>query len=254
MRHPSQPQPSPLSLFLNFFHQQPAQDENDSDFLNSLVHELKTPLNAVISFSEMLQQDIKDPLAAKECIDYTKEINRAALDLDELIHDLLDVGSAKSGNFSADLSEKIDISEIIRRSIRLNYAYALKRQIRIESKISSDVKSINLDEKRMKQILSNLLSNAIKYSRDNSVISVKASVKDNSLEIKVIDRGFGMTAEQITRAFEKYQTIKNPNSGKVDSFGLGLPITKELVELQNGKIEMKSEVGKGTEIILNFPI
>jgi signal transduction histidine kinase len=105
----------------------------------------------------------------------------------------------------------------------------------------------------------------VKYSPKQSEVKIicrnisphplLASTKPNPefLEILVIDQGFGMNEEQVKNAFEKYQTIQNPNSGTVDSFGLGLPIAKHLVEMQNGIIEVKSELNVGTEIKLRFP-
>ena len=116
----------------------------------------------------------------------------------------------------------------------------------------------------MKQIVTNLISNAIKYSSENTEIKISArcaevalgdlyGAQNKFLEISITDHGFGMTPDQIQTAFQKYQTIQNSNSGIVDSFGLGLPITKQLVELQNGTIDMISEVGKGTEVKLKFP-
>ena len=114
-------------------------------------------------------------------------------------------------------------------------------------------KLIHLDAKRTKQILANLISNAIKYSPEKTEIKICCKENQKLLEITVSEQGFGMTFSQIQTAFQKYQTIENPNSGKVDSFGLGLPITKQLVELQHGTIEVRSKVNAGTEIILRFP-
>ncbi len=119
------------------------------------------------------------------------------------------------------------------------------------------LRPIKLDAKRIKEVLTNLISNAVKYSPKQSEVKITAknSFENNQefLEICVVDQGFGMTNSQIQTAFQKYQTIQNPNLGSVDSFGLGLPITKQLVELQNGKLEVRSELNKGTEIKLKFP-
>lgn len=230
---------------------------NSSDFINSIVHELRNPLNAIIGFSEILKQDVRDPKAIEECADYANEINKAASELNELIRDLLEVGSAAEGSFSVDLDKEIDVVYAIKRSVRLNCDFGIRRKIAIKTNIEDDLSAINLDAKRMKQILSNLISNAIKYSPENTKVTISAKniFKDGqkTLQIIVADQGFGMTQDQVKTAFEKYQTIENPNSGKVDSFGLGLPITKQLVELQNGTISVKSQVEKGSEFILEFP-
>jgi signal transduction histidine kinase len=231
---------------------------SQQEFINSIIHELKTPLNAIVGFSDALKDDLGNPELVKECQEYIKEINNAAMDLNDLIHDLLDVGfGVGSGNFSVDLSLEVDVENIVTRSVRLNHDYALGRHIGISKEISANLKSIKLDAKRTKQILTNLISNAIKYSPNNSEVKIFADniVENNKefLQIIVSDQGFGMNTSQVETAFQKYQTIQNPNSGKVDSFGLGLPIVKQLVELQNGEIFVKSEVGKGTEVIIKFP-
>ena len=232
--------------------------QSQQEFINSVIHELKTPLNAIVGFSDALKDDLGNPELVKECHEYIKEINIAALDLNDLIHDLLDVGSgSNTGNFSVDLSQNIDIKDVIKRAIKLNYDYALGRNISLKTEVSDNINLIKLDLRRIKQILTNLVSNAVKYSPNNTEIKITAKnlteENRNYIEIVVVDQGFGMTKEQIITAFQKYKTIQNPNSGKVDSFGMGLPIVKQLVELQNGVIEVESEIGKGTKIKLIFP-
>ncbi len=233
------------------------QEQNSREFLNSIIHELKNPLNVIIGFSQILRDEANYKVSPQERADYLKDINESANDLNNLIHDLLDVGSALSGNFSVDLSAEIDVKDLIKRSIKLNYDYALSGRIKLVGEVAEDLNFIKLDAKRMKQILANLISNSIKYSPEKTEIKISAqNILENGakyLQIIVADQGFGMTPDQVQLAFQKYQTIKNPNSGKVDSFGLGLPIVKQLVELQNGTIEIKSELNKGTEIKLKFP-
>jgi len=238
----------------------PTQIENftPSDFIYAIIHELKNPLNAILGFAEILKMEIKDPAHAEDCLDWIKEINLAAVELSELIHDLLDVGAATSGNFAVDLSNEINVADAIKRSVKLNKDYAIRRRISLKVEIAEDVLLIKLDEKRVKQILSNLISNAVKYSAEKTTVSITAknfTEKNNQkyLEITISDQGFGMTPAQVETAFMKYKTIENPNSGKVDSFGLGLPIVKQLVELQKGEIGVTSEVGKGTSFVIKFP-
>ncbi len=226
------------------------------DFLPAITHELKTPLSAIIGLANILQDEILNPQSQKECLEYIDDIKKTAYEMNDLVHDLLDVGAAASGNFSVDLSKEINVLDIIERAIKLNYDYALRREVTLKTEIIGDVKSIKLDAKRMKQILTNLISNAIKYSPQHTEINISARTAFNLhskfLEIVIADQGFGMTEKQVQTAFVKYKTIQNPNSGKVDSFGLGLPLTKQLVELQKGSIEIESEPNKGTEVRLFF--
>ena len=231
----------------------PTLRNNAPQFLYSIIHELKTPLNAISGFSEVLADEIKEEKISREtCSNYIKEIREASDDLNSLIHDILDVGQVGSENFSVDRGTKINISDIIKRVLRLNYTYALRCNISIISEIDNQLKPINLDAKRMKQIMMNLVSNSIKYSRAGTVVKITAKTVNDYLEISVIDQGFGMNEEQMQIAFERYGTVANENSNKVDSLGLGLPITKQLVELQKGSLEAKSQIGVGTEIKLKF--
>ena len=322
---------------------QSSQISTSPDFLSSIIHELKTPISAIIGFSEILEDEVKNPKFADECAYYAKEINSTSLELLDIVHDLLDIGAANSGNFSVDLSLKIDVLDVVRRSIRLNWDYALKRNVRLKLEVcgneiaakllASDkqnnesqngfgldasaqfavsnnsvitIPPINLDAKRIKQILTNIISNALKYSPDKTEVKISVNLvevdEENStnkkiesqqvttngediftqnvfaktlttqetvttekpytknkpsntqtLEIKISDQGFGMSTDQLSNLFTRYKTFQNPNSGKVDSTGLGLPITKQLIELQNGQILVKSELNKGTEITLKFP-
>ena len=229
---------------------------SNSEFLPAITHELKTPLSAIIGLANILQEEILNPQSRKECLEYIDDIRRTAYEMNDLVHDLLDVGAAASGNLSVDLSKEIDVLDAIKRSVKLNHDYALRREVTLKTEIIGNIKAIRLDAKRMKQILTNLISNAIKYSPKHTEIKISARTVFNLhykfLEITIADQGFGMTAKQVQTAFVKYKTIQNPNSGKVDSFGLGLPITKQLVELQKGTIEIESEPNKGTEVTLFF--
>lgn len=236
--------------------QKTQEDFSSNEFFLAICHELKTPLNAIIGFSEILQEDL-GVSSIKESTELAKEITSAANYLNELIHDLLDVGQVASGNFATDLTKEIDVLDVIKRAVRLNQDYASRRKVILKFEAEKEIKPIKLDAKRMKQVLTNLISNAVKYSPNNSevridVVEVGDENDSRFLEIKISDHGFGMSPEAVKLAFKKYQTVQNPNSNKVDSFGFGLPIVKKLVELQNGKIEVKSTEEKGTEIKLSF--
>ncbi len=238
------------------------------EFLSAITHELKTPLSAIISMSEILAENLaalssKNFSAAnleknselltesKSCV---TDIASVTSDMFSLVHDILDVSKISSGKFSVNLNSEIDLRDVVKRAVKLNYDYSLKRNVAIKVEISDEVKLVKLDEKRMKQIFTNLISNAVKYSPVGSEVKISAQIKNNFLEICISDQGFGMTQSQIQTAFQKFQTIENPNSGSVDSFGLGLPITKQLVELQGGEIFVESKVGEGTRMKIIFPV
>lgn len=226
---------------------------SSSEFLSAISHELKTPLSAIIGFSDVLRDEISNPNSLEECLECISEINRAALEMNEIIHDLLDVGQVASGNFSVDCSQEVNLADVIKRAVRLNYSYALRNNVSFKIEGVKELRLVRLDEKRIKQVLANLVSNAVKYSFEGGEVRVVCKQAEDFLEISVIDQGLGMDPSQVEVAFQKYKTLPNSNSGKVDSFGLGLPITKHLVELLNGTIEVFSELNKGTEMRLKFP-
>ena len=229
------------------------ENHNQTEFLASVAHELRNSIGAIISLSDFIKSEFYGKISNPEYVAIGGDIHAIADDIIEFTSDLIDTNQSSFGEFSIDTTREINLSEIVQRSVRISADYAAKRKIILKTEIAQDLKPINLDAKRLKQILTNLISNSVKYSRNGSEVKVIVKNKKDSLQIIVSDQGFGMTADQIQLSFQKYQTINNPNKGKVDSFGLGLPIVKQLVEKMHGVIEMKSEVNKGTETIITFP-
>ncbi len=225
---------------------------NKSEFLSAISHDIRNPLSAILAFTKNLQNKESDN--EEESL---KEIENCANDALEFINDLMDVTQISSGIFSINLSQKINIYEMIKRSIRVNRDFANKKHIRIFNHANSDLPAINLDQRRIKQILINLVNNSIKYSRENTKIEILASDfcenGKNKLRISIKDEGMGMTDKQLEKAMQKFGLAEeSKNNDKVDSFGLGLNLVKQLVELQGGRIEIRSKIGAGTMIIITF--
>ncbi len=240
---------------LKLANQKIAQENfNKSEFLSAISHDIRNPLAAIISFSHFISDPNRDPSMNQEEI--SKDIEICAMDALQFINDLMDVSQISSGEFSIDMSHKIDVTEMIQRSVRVNRDFARKRNIEININTEYNVPDINLDQRRIKQILINLISNSIKYSKDGTEIDVLTKMVNikgaNKLQITINDQGFGMTPEQLQKAMERFGVIENANSGRVDSFGLGLPLVRRLVELQLGEMEVQSTSGVGTKVILTF--
>lgn len=223
---------------------------NKSEFLSAISHDIRNPLSAIKSFTYVLQSDES---SNKEEI--YKEIDSCANDALQFINDLMDVTQASSGVFSVDMSQKINIHEMIKRSVRVNRDFAHKKNIKIINKADPTLKHINLDQRRVKQILINLINNSIKYSRSNTKIELFTKIEfalgEEYLKIIIKDEGMGMTQEQIKKAMVRFGLAKE-SQDKPDSFGIGLSLVKQLVELQNGNIEIDSKVGIGTYVTLTF--
>ena len=136
--------------------------------------------------------------------------------------------------------------KIILQSVRVNlFRFGISKDL-IKIEVESGLPLVYCDARRVKQILVNLISNAIKYSQDGSAVTVRAFCVDGRVVMQIIDQGFGMNGRQVKVAFSEYGRVDNPNSGKVDSIGLGLPIVKSLVDKHGWSIEVNSKIGAGS--------
>lgn len=239
---------------LQIANQKIAQENfNKSEFLSAISHDIRNPLAAIISFSQFIRDKNQEKINYDE---FARDIELCALDALQFINDLMDVAQTASGDFSINMENKVDIAEIISRSIRINRDFAYKRKISITSEIDHNLETINLDQRRMKQILVNLISNSVKYSSEGTKIMVNAQIisknKKRQLQIIIKDQGYGMTQSEIEKALTKFGRIQNEKHKHIDSFGLGLPLVKQMVELQMGELKINSQKGVGTEVVLTF--
>lgn len=221
-----------------------------SQFLSSMSHELRTPLNAILGFSQLLEMSEKDEQKRENI----QEIIGGGNHLLELINEVLDLSQIESGNVNLSI-EKHSLNVIIIDSLSMIKTLAEKHSIQIDDKVSSlpDI-NINVDELRFKQVLLNLLSNAIKYNSEKGTVTIECSSKDNSmLCLSITDTGKGFTVEQLNHLFEPFERFGAENS-QIEGTGLGLVITKDLIELMGGKITVESELGKGSRFIIEVPL
>jgi signal transduction histidine kinase len=234
------------------------QNRNKNELLAAISHDLRNPLGALINFALILKQELRES-KIEEAIEYSADIQAISEEMLSLVEDILDVSQLNSGKFSVDTTNKIDLKNVINRSVTLTKVLAKKRFIEITSNLPAKLPLINLDCKRMKQIIVNLLSNAIKYSDEETTVNISANLittlnQQQKIMLVVSDQGFGMDEDEIELALQKYKSINNKNTGKVDSFGLGLPIVVQLVEAQGGKVKIESKKNVGTKVILEFVV
>jgi signal transduction histidine kinase len=252
-------------------------NEGKSEFLAQSVHEFKNFVFGIQGCAEIIKNDLKNLIHKIESgstwdqpkhlhdlkIDFelSLDIIDSAYELTDFINDLIDLHQAESGEFKINKSSNpTDIDNILKQSVKLMQKRAKKSNILILTKIEENLyQPLHLDQRRIKQVVINLISNAVKYSPQETIIEISAKtindekeIKPKRVEIIFRDHGFGMTKEEIEIALQKYKTIENANSGKVDSIGLGLPIVKYLVEKQGGTLEIKSEKNLGTTIRVVF--
>jgi PAS domain S-box-containing protein len=211
-------------------------------FLSRMSHELRTPLNAVIGFGQLLQLDDMEPGQAES----VEQILRAGRHLLDLINEVLDISRIESGTMSLSL-EPVHLGSVLADALSLIRPLADEAGVRLISNPSErgDL-HVRADQQRLKQVLINLLSNAVKYNRPGGEVSVSCrEVADGRIELAVTDTGQGMSPEQLARLFQPFDRLGAEASG-VEGTGLGLSLSKGLVEAMSGSIRAQSEPGAGT--------
>lgn len=224
-------------------------NQSKSEFLSNMSHELRTPMNAILGFAQMLEYD-EDLNKAQQ--DYTHEILKAGNHLLELINEVLDLAKIESGHIELSL-EPIKLIDLIDECFTLITPVAERHGIAISHK-EMDVHYIHADRTRFKQVLINLLSNAIKYNSEHGKVELTAGVIDDTrIRITVSDTGTGITKEKQKELFQPFNRL-NKESSDIEGTGIGLTITKTLVELMGGSIGVDSEIGIGTHFWIELPL
>ena len=226
-----------------------------SQFLANVSHELRTPLNAIIGFSEIMNSESMGSIGNPQYKEFVRDIHTSGVHLLSLINDILDFSKAEENKLDVDL-EQVDLTKLVKTSMRMVLPRAEEAKLKLLDDLPSDKHLILIaDPKRLKQVLLNLLSNAVKFTPENGEITLKAFAepKDNMVTVEIRDTGVGMEAQDIARALSPFGQVDNKLSRRYEGTGLGLPLTKKLVELMKGKFDIQSEVGLGTSIILSFP-
>lgn len=211
-----------------------------SDFLSSMSHELRTPMNAIIGFSQLLEMDLEDPQQKENAY----EIRHAGEHLLSLIDEILDLSKIESGRITTSI-EDVSLNSAIEECLPLVSPLAEKHQIRINNLLNKEY-IIRADYGRLKQVLLNLLSNAIKYNKERGKVDITCdSKKDKHLRINFVDSGIGISEEQISAIFSPFERA-GAEQTDIEGTGIGLVITKKLMELMDGKIGVDSVSGVGS--------
>ncbi len=225
-----------------------------SEFLANMSHELRTPLNAVNGFSELLLEEIHGPLTPKQRR-YADNILSSGKHLLQLINDILDLSKIEAGRMEMHL-EEFSIRQAIENAVAVIQPLAQKKGLAVEVSIGPDLELVALDVGKTKQILYNLMSNAVKFTDAGTVTVTAARVASTGdrFEIVVVDTGIGIKPEDQARIFREFEQVDGSHSRKYEGTGLGLALTRKLVELQGGTIRVESQFGRGSRFIVQLPV
>ncbi len=228
-------------------------NRSKSEFLANMSHELRTPLNAIIGFSEIIKDELFGKVSNPQYVEYAKDIYDSGELLLSLINDILDMSKIEAGK--RDLAESvININRVVQTALRLVASRAKMNKQHLIVKLPKDFPDFRGEERAFKQIIVNLLTNAIKFTPEGGSITVDGIMNpDGSMEISVADTGIGIAKEHIEVVLAPFGQIESALSRKHQGTGLGLPLTKALVELHEGTLNITSEVGVGTTVTITLP-
>ncbi|NJD77019.1 MAG: PAS domain S-box protein [Candidatus Methanoperedens sp.] len=222
-----------------------------SGFLANMSHELRTPLNSIIGFSELLKQ--RSGLNEKQ-EHYIENILKSSKHLLELIDDILDISKVEAGKIELTI-EKTSLIGIINETVSLIKDNAQKNNISLIKELDPQLDIIEADKRRIKQVLFNLLSNSIKFSKkEGGIATIKTKKEGDMVKISVSDTGIGINVDKMERLFKSFEQLDSGSARKYGGAGLGLVISKQLVELHGGKIMAESKEGEGTTFTFLLPL
>ena len=221
-----------------------------AEFISRISHELRTPLHSSLGFTKLIRGG-KVP-DHKTQVEFLTIIGSQGAHLGKLIDDLLDVSRLESGRFEVR-KQLLSVKKPIHEAIHELYGLASEKGIVISENMPATLPSVEADGERLRQVMTNLLSNAIKFSPDGGEIIVKAEDRDNDLLLQVIDHGVGIPEKAIPHLFERFYQVESPMTRSVGGSGLGLYITKQIIEAHGGLIEVESKVHKGSTFYFTIP-
>ena len=228
-----------------------ATDNLKSEFVNRVSYELRTPLNSILGFAELLKGGTAGPLSPRQA-EYADAVVAASKTLRDLIDDILDLSQVEAGAMSLDL-EKIDLYALLATIANHAREWAAKIGLTLKLDCPPGAGTFVADKKRIGQVIFNLLSNALKYTPRGGTITMGGGITDEDVHIYVADTGPGMPPDMMSTAFERFSAKGGGARGARDGAGLGLALVNRFVELHNGWVKLESAPGEGTKVTCHFP-
>jgi signal transduction histidine kinase len=220
-----------------------------SDFLATMSHELRTPLNAIIGFAEVLREEISGELNEDQLAD-VEEVLTASEHLLLLVNDVLDLAKIEAGSMELELSE-VAIPEVLHSALSMHSERAARGGVELTLTTEPEEITIAADGRRVRQVVFNLVSNAVKFTPRDGQIDVSARLDDGQVEIAVADTGPGIASEDLETIFEEFK--QGTDGKRAEGTGLGLPLSRKLVELHGGRLWVESAAGNGSIFRFTLP-
>ncbi|MDS1138636.1 PAS domain S-box protein [Nitratireductor indicus] len=224
-----------------------------TDFLARVSHEIRTPLNAIIGFSELMIDEKFGPIGNDRYRDYLQDINRSGNHVLDLVNDLLDISKIEAGEQEMHY-EAVPLNDVLGETVAMMQPQANRERVIIRSSFASNLPDVVADPRSVRQIALNLLSNAVRYTQaGGQVIVSTAYANDGSVFMRVRDTGVGMTSAEIDEAMKPFKQINSLKRKRGDGTGLGLPLTRAMVEANRASFSISSVPGEGTLVEVSFP-
>ena len=232
-----------------------AANRTKSDFLANMTHELRTPLNAVIGYTEL----VKDDAESAKHTGYIKDLDKIIISSKQLLNmidSILDISKIEAGKMDVYITD-CNLPALLDDIVAMSNPACIKNNITLNLNFDPMLTTVQTDENKLRQSILNILSNAIKFTKDGVIdFSVKHFQKNasNWLSVTISDTGIGMTKEQCVRVFSPFTQADSSSTRNYGGTGLGLSITKSFCDILGGTIQLESQMGKGTTVILEIPI
>jgi PAS domain S-box-containing protein len=222
-----------------------------SDFLAKISHEVRTPLSAIIGFAEVMIEERFGPIGNERYLEYLRDIHASGGHVISLVNDLLDLSKIEAGRFDLNFIS-VDANEIVSRSVAMMQPQAGAGRVVLRTSLSQRLPHVVADERSLRQIVLNILSNAVKFTDPGGQVIVSTAFTDRGeVALRVRDTGIGMTEKEIETALEPFRQVSTAR--RAGGTGLGLPLTKALVEANRAALTIRSEKDSGTLVEVTFP-
>ncbi|UTW59226.1 GAF domain-containing protein [Kordiimonas sp. SCSIO 12603] len=222
------------------------------DFLNNMSHELRTPLNAIIGFSSIMEEGIMGPLNNAKYEEYIHDIKASGQFLLDMVNDILKISKIEADDMSRT-PQPVEIKEIIEECVHILRPITAEKSLTYSSEIPETTPTIYADPRHLKQVTLNILTNAAKYTSEGDTITISAAETDDAVKLLITDHGPGISEKHLEEIFVPFKQFNDGYISSAGGVGLGLPLAKALMEKNGGGLEIESDVGKGTQVVIHVP-